>query len=457
MVPPALMAPAFAATFEKMANRPVKDLDAFQQATFRLHGKFMNLRDEASPAHLLLAVRAARRALAQNPDNAHAHLQLGQAYFYLLRATRERRQEPGQEPLRDLRYIQAVASFNQVLLLDPSPEEAREAHRRLVELYATQGYPDRNGQWHAGYWDLMLRHLEGQLSATKAAGPAQGESAKQFEEQVEQLEKTISDLGKEVAKQEDRFKNRKTRLVKVLDQANAALVESNLAEQALKILRDSDLAAFGNEGMRLQITLALHTGLVRDVRAWFNLDEEQEKNFIDKLGRDQHYQFKGLLAAAIGEYTAADQAFADIEDQLGRKISGFDLRKVLSGAGTVVKVQQQTQALAVKDAIALHLSYLILQARSPRLLGSALQAEELRMGILELYSLLGMMGERAQSIALRGLLALEAGDLEKAERLFRRALTVWKPKPSDPSAIGVDFPFRAMAQEWLEVLEKYKD
>jgi hypothetical protein len=457
MVPPALMAPAFATTFEKMSNRPLKDLDEFQQLTFGLHGQFLKLRDEASPAHLLLAVRAARRALAQNPDDAHAHLQLGHAYYFLLRATRERNWDR-QDLLGELRYIQAVASFNQALLLDPSPEEAQEAHARLVDLYGTQGFGDPRSGWRGGFWDLQLRHLEGQLRATKAAGPARGESAEAYEKRVEQLEKNVADFGKEVAKQADRFKNRKTRLVKVLDQASAAL-ENNLADQALKILRDSDLAAFGNEGMRLQITLALRTGLVRDVHAWFNLDEDQEKNFIEKLRQD-HYRFKGLLAAAIGEYTAADQAFAEIEAQLGREISGFDLRGILSQVGTVVTAQPQTQALAVKDAMAICASKMILQERTPHLLAGTYLTWERRGGVWamigRLDSLLGMMGARAQYIAMRGLLALEAGDLEKAERLFRRALTVWKPKPSDPAAIGVDFPFRVTAQEWLEVLEKYK-
>src|SRR5262249_26450457 len=155
-------------------------------------------------AHLLLAVRAARRALAQNPDDAHAHLQLGHAYFFLLRATRDRIWERTRESLGELRYIQAVASYNQALLLDPSPEEAQEAHARLLDLYSAQGFGDTRTGWRGGFWDLQLRHLEGQLRATKAAGPARGESAERYEKRVEQLEKNVTDFGKEVAKQEDR-------------------------------------------------------------------------------------------------------------------------------------------------------------------------------------------------------------------------------------------------------------
>src|SRR5207245_1190125 len=45
---------------------------------------FVRQRDDAPPAILYLAIRAARRALAINPDNAQAYLVLGESYMRLL-------------------------------------------------------------------------------------------------------------------------------------------------------------------------------------------------------------------------------------------------------------------------------------------------------------------------------------------------------------------------------------
>ncbi len=249
--------------------------------------------------------------------------------------------------------------------------------------------------------------------------------------------------------------NRKSRRAKVLHHANDAL-EMNLPERALKILRGSDVAEFGEEGMRMQIDLALHMGLVRDVHTWFDLDEEQEKIFITKLTRQHYYRFKALLAAATGEYAAADQYLGKLEEELEAKIRSFTQKQILSAAGTVSKMQDENPdpALAVKDAIAVYLSSIILHGRMG--LGGAAQAGQLGLGIERLYGLRGAMSERAQYTTLRGMLALEAGDLETAERLFREALKLWKPKPDDPSVVGINFPYRRMAEEWLEILEKYK-
>ncbi len=67
-----------------------------------------------------------------------------------------------------------------------------------------------------------------------------------------------------------------------------------------------------------------------------------------------------------------------------------------------------------------------------------------------LDSLLEAISERAQYTALRGVLAVEAGDLAKAERLFRRAL-------AESAVLDLDFPYRGMVQEYLQKLTRFKE
>src|SRR6266536_4850970 len=143
----------------------------------------------------------------------------------------------------------------------------------------------------------------------RSSGPRPGVSREQFDARVKQLAGGVKRLEDKVEQEQNNLENRKARLGKVFHRAQTAL-NLGLAGEALQILRGSDVTAFGPEGMQMQIELALHMGLVRDVRAWFDdaeATEKQEKDFILNLvqpkeslqdGRAiaRYYRFKGLLA-----------------------------------------------------------------------------------------------------------------------------------------------------------------
>src|SRR5206468_681819 len=76
------------------------------------------------PALPLLAVRAARRAVAVNPEDANAWLRLGQAYLLLRNVTGERSGEGLLPPLAQLRHVQIVTALEQAVRLDPDVEVA---------------------------------------------------------------------------------------------------------------------------------------------------------------------------------------------------------------------------------------------------------------------------------------------------------------------------------------------
>jgi hypothetical protein len=118
---------------------------------------FPNLGEvETSDADALLAVRAARRAVAANPRDANAYLALGQAYYLLWRA-----QEGGwtfqadPTPLsfrgldlafrQTLRLVQTVTALKHALTLNPALEQA---HNILFQVFV---------QIH--YFDAAAHHL----------------------------------------------------------------------------------------------------------------------------------------------------------------------------------------------------------------------------------------------------------------------------------------------------------
>src|SRR5262249_22465810 len=87
----------------------------------------------------LLAVRAARLALAENPDDANAWLRLGQAYYTLHRATDERTRSGNSALLGLLRHVQIATALEHVLMLDADLDPA---HEGLSILYGERMFLD---------------------------------------------------------------------------------------------------------------------------------------------------------------------------------------------------------------------------------------------------------------------------------------------------------------------------
>src|SRR5262249_7242142 len=115
---------------------------------------------ERPPALLLLAVRAARRAVAANPQDAHAPLRLGRASLLLRTLTCERSGEGMLPPLAQVRRVQIATALEQAVRLDPDQEAA---HHELAMLYGGQNYLDQ-----------ALEHQREELRLSRRAGPRPG-------------------------------------------------------------------------------------------------------------------------------------------------------------------------------------------------------------------------------------------------------------------------------------------
>jgi hypothetical protein len=204
----------------------------------------------------------------------------------------------------------------------------------------------------------------------------------------------------------------------------------------LKILLASDLSAFGGPGLELELRLLLETGKLKQVRDW--LEPIHEKD----LGTALYYQIRAKLGAASGDY---DQADRDLEASL-LKLS--DLAK---------------QPMSLRDGGAFMVGSAVLHGASGGPFAK-ISNEILRLAPLKKTTLLlpdhGNLGrymwelnlkiaEEARVNVLRGLLALEAGNLEHAQRVFRVSLRFWQSPGGmvfpDPESLSC----RLIAQQWL--------
>jgi hypothetical protein len=394
-------------------------LPVLDQAAHHVRQQFELQQDDTSPALLYLAVRAARRALAVNPNDAQAYLVLGESYLRLLYNTRERAWGQQMPKLVELRRAQASAALNQAVALKP---DYAQAHQSLYRLYGEMGY-----------LDLTLEHLRTYLKLTGEAGPPAGLGAEQFQQQQAALEEELSHLAKEVENRTAQYAVTSAGW-KVADRAEAAW-QFGLAGKARDLLQESNIAGFGDKGMMLELELLLRTGRPRDVWKWSAELSSEDKA---KLG-PAYYWLRAEALAASGDYALAQKEC----NQLSQSLAG--------GAGG--------QRVPVRELIALSFGQAVL-AEQP--VGGSMASLLWRayapgFGRLEfgkrVTSLAQSLRREADVAVLGGLLALEQGEVEEAEIAFREVLTLWKDEASAASGAGLDFEGRAIAQGCLEWLD----
>jgi hypothetical protein len=395
-----------------MAGLPALDRRVLKwQETYTLQ------HDDAPPALLYLAVRAARRALAVDPADARAHLILGESYLRLLHSTRERAWRQRLPELAELRRAQAGEALNRAVALKP---DLAQAHLELVGLYH-----------ELGYRDLELNHLRTYLKLAHEAGPPPEVSAEEFRDQEARYREELNRLAQEVEDQTNSYQVGSAKL-RVLDRALLAS-QKGLGGKARDLLLGSDVSAFGPEGMALELKLLLQTGRAGDVRDWTGPQQKAA------LGTSAYHWMRARALAASGDYGLAEEEC----DQLARSL--------VAGDNDQAPPQpRETMALLVGQAL--------LEERPgteplPSRLWQALRRGQFHERI---RALARGLRQEADGTVLRGLLALEQGDVEEAEVAFRVALALWQDDAAAESGAGMDFGGRVIAQgclEWLEQAE----
>jgi hypothetical protein len=377
------------------------------QVTHEYQRRFTRQRDDTPPALLYLAIRAARRALAVNPDDGNAYLILGESYLRLLRDTRERTWAARMPDLLQLRRVQASTALNQALVLKP---DLAQAHLELGGLYEEMGC-----------FDLALHHLSTHARLYHEKGPPPGSNLEQYRQQaanydaaLKELVRSVDGREKEVASEEGRYR--------VFDRAMLAW-QKGLAGKARDILLNTDVANFGAPGMALELELMLRTGRARDIPRWIN--EEQEA----ALGPFSYHWLLAQAQAALGNYAEAQEEwkFLTLEPQLQEPRLHREIARLLTRA--VLAEVPGTESL-------------------PDLFWRTRVRNEFRSVVA---SIIKNFKQGADMCVLRGLVALEEGDVEEAHVAFGIALDALK---LDAESSGVEFNGRIVAQTCLEWLKE---
>jgi hypothetical protein len=355
-----------------------------------------------SPALPLLAIRAARRALAKYPNDLNASMQMGWAYQLLQLTTLERQHDDGGGTvLGMLRHIQIATALEQILRVNPDLEPA---HLLLADLYE-----DRK------FLDAALEHRQAQLRLARRAASGKTSQA------LKDLQELTGGLERRVLERENQYLLR-SRSLTSNPMARASLaVEMGLAKQALDgvLLQSRDLL-FGTQGAKLQLELMLMLG--RAPQAGELLLSDEVRQAADKLGivefrypgpsdqagvfRMSAYEWLVVCqASAVGDYGRAATALGEILELLAqderRSLQRFRIRMSV-GVATELGLQATPSG-----------------ALTPRLIPE-LSADWNRL--LEQADI--QQAGRAELHAVAALLALERGEAGAARDQFRRALSL---------------------------------
>jgi hypothetical protein len=349
------------------------------------------------------AIRAGRRAVAENPDDPKSHLALGLAYSEIVHFTAERGWGAHFPEFLRLRQIQASAALNRAIQLNP---KLAIAHLELARLYV-----------RLGCLDLAVVHFRTYLESPRHLdGPAPGsDEAKAAAEQLKQLTSHLDRQRQEFGREAERSS--------VSERAIMA-VRRGLGGEARDLLLKSDLSAFGTVGMELELDLLLRTGRPDDVL------ERMPPDVRGTIGELTARWFSIQARAAVGDYDAAD--------------------------GVLLELTSSTGRLPTPSLLAGEIGWLLGKAVLDEALGARTPPHAVllainRSGYRNRIDEMAMAATRSAEMAvLRGLIALEGGFIDRARDAFQDALSL---SPNRSGGGQLNFKGRSIARECLALIE----
>jgi tetratricopeptide (TPR) repeat protein len=255
--------------------------------------------DASRAAMTYLAIRLAQSGLSKDPDAVTGYLALGEAYDFLSQL--EYSTSRGlRQPRNGVRYLQAVAAYNQSLIGDPANVAA---HKALVKLYG-----------EARRLDLVLRHLL-EIDKQMAAHPEaySEDDVLNTGKQIGQLEKLMKQYEDEITQQVGSNPN-------PLAQAEGFLQRGCLL-RALKEFEVAGAQTAGNPQFeQLRVTLLLEVGRVDEAY-------EAAGRFVQmaqKAGLADSGEIMGVACLPQADYDGAMErwltAAAEVERRMLQKI-----------------------------------------------------------------------------------------------------------------------------------------
>jgi hypothetical protein len=389
--------------------------------------------DVGPPEELYLAVRAARRALAADPNDAKAHLWLGQAYFLLQEATatREGALTSSATQVQTIRRVQAAAALRRAVTLDP---DLALGHRLLAQLYGELDYKDLE----LSHFRKMVELTKGTTPVVATDTPEQAKArAEAVRKELEQYEKFLNQMKSDVKRFQDEYELRAAGRP-ALERARLAL-RLHLGQQALDVLLAAEPKALLDDqglpaGAAMQLELLLLTGQAGEAKKRMKDIADTEDGARRALGpmpgagMPAYDWFRLLAAAATGDYDAADD--------------------ILAGATARLEAEDKEESQRLRGFLAVALAAEVGAAADPTAfasVGLTRQAREDMQALLTTPS--ARQREQADLLTVRGWLALEAGDAKAARRHIDRALAL--NPPSDPPLFN-NRPMAILVKELLD-------
>ncbi|HMF19926.1 MAG TPA: hypothetical protein VKE98_22160, partial [Gemmataceae bacterium] len=389
----------------------------------------LRAQDSGPPADFVLMMRHARLGVNVADHNPNAYLTLSDACKALWKSQEDhwslaRGQGSQWAPLRtNLRRIQTIAALKTSLVLFP---EDHRVHEVLGQMYLDMHFLDVALE----HYSLALRHVD--RLRPKGANQAVRDGFENYKKNLEGLVRALADEVKHRRADFDlrtsgadhpliKFEWALRRPYKPLDprpnrgafpwynQHGVDPLGFGLANRALAELQQAKVEQL-NQAQRFQLSnhqldLLLTLGRIKEVQE--ALDDLQPV-----LG-PYYLQYLLLSAAAAGNYEGADLALAE-------QIRTLNADKTLS----ILKAM-----------------YCLNLAPSLASQSLALRAWNLMENQNTAHLLLQKAGEQ---YLIRGLLALEKGDVDKAAGYFRKSL--------DYVGGNVFFPDRPIAERYLELI-----
>jgi tetratricopeptide (TPR) repeat protein len=369
--------------------------------------------DDAPPGYLYAALRAARRGIAAEPNDAQAYLRLGLAYHALMERTRERIDNNAAIQLRRLRTYQAVAALHRAIELEP---DLFEAHEHLASLYHDMNHLDR-----------ALEHFRQCRRLFARRGLRPGENQQGLAVLYEMVGKTIEHLEVEVPRQMNHFVVH-SQYMKPFDRARVA-VDRGLGAKALEVLLEQKdpAGAMGTKGVEMEFDQLLLAGRGSDLLGWFHEDVEK------LLGSRRYHMWRGIVAATTGRYEDAD---AELVQSFPTEPVANDVEKLFSP----------------REAIALVVGRSVLEG-SQRLGDFAwlLGEHQRQASTIQIMSLLRVLAREADIQVWRALLAEEQGDTEKVKTIVWELLAGSGAGGVAPGQL--DFGGRLVIQHLVELTD----
>jgi hypothetical protein len=370
-----------------------------------------------STASTYLAIRAARRALASNPFDDAAYFWLGLAYQQLPEASNPIDLFNADSLLGEIRRCQISGCIYNAAKIKP---DRLEVHQSLGNLYLLQGFQD-----------LGLQQKKEELRLTEELGPIAGEDQETYRQRLTRLRDQVKLLDDQVKSAQNDFLIATKNLPKVVLKAQLAH-KRGLIGEALDLLIKTSPVELGADGLLMELRLLLAVGRVEDVRAnWRQeLTDNPQMGFVGSQELPIYKWLLVLQAMSVGDYDKADEALAQIIASVER------IHRVVLPAGSTpgVCAQLSTDFLDPTGLRPLTWQCFLRYDRAVKL-------QQLKR--LPPRSLV-----QPELHVLRGLLALEIGDNERAMEQFRAGLNLsWPPRHYVPylSLLATSDPLEAAA------------